>query len=86
MRKSVSLPKVSLIWMFLFLVPIFILVILVFETDSLTKLSVLTIAAFLYITIALLHHHQEKSLRLEVIVEYVLIAILALIVILGILI
>lgn len=44
--------------------------------------KLLAFAALLYLIFALLHHHRDKSLKFEIIIEYVLLAALAFIIIL----
>jgi hypothetical protein len=44
-----------------------------------------TILIMLYLLWAILHHHNDKTLRVEVMVEYVLTALLSLIILYGIL-
>lgn len=47
------------------------------------QLQVIFIAAVLYVSIALIHHYFDKTLTLEVIIEYILIALLVLAVTFG---
>lgn len=49
------------------------------------ELTILVSATILYLAWALAYHHFDKSLTLDVFMEYVLIAILALILLLGVL-
>lgn len=43
--------------------------------------SLIVACLLLYLTFALLHHHFDKSLKLELIIEYVLLGILILIIV-----
>ncbi len=51
----------------------------VFRGQGLIEFEILTGAVILYIGWALIHHHFDKSLTVEVIIEYILIAALILI-------
>lgn len=49
-------------------------------------LNILTIGILIYLVWALVHHRHDKSLTLEVFVEYLLTATLALILLIGVII
>lgn len=54
-----------------------------FQARSELQLQVLIIVGLIYIIGAFIHHHFDKTLTLEVIIEYILIAILALSIVSG---
>ncbi len=48
--------------------------------------EIVVIVSLVYLSYALLHHHKRKNLKLEIFIEYVLIALLILVVLQGLLI
>lgn len=80
---NVNLTKLSLIWVFIVSVPLFTLALFFYRFSPKMQFIVFMTAALLYLAAALLHHFKEKSLTLEVIIEYILIAALALIILQG---
>lgn len=83
MRKAL---KLHLDQFFLPLAIILIGLIFVFQHQNQVQFELMVLATLLYLATALLHHHFDKSLTFEVVIEYILIALFALIVIGGILI
>lgn len=71
--------------MHLLLAPLFVGAMVYFRHSREALIQLLFLAAIFYVIIALLHHHKDKSLTLEVMIEYILIAWLALILSSGIL-
>lgn len=57
-----------------------------FPKNPLLQFQLLMIAVFCYIGLTLTHHYLDKSLTLQTFIEYILIALLALMVLAGILI
>lgn len=74
------LKKINLIWVWLVTVPIFIWGFLFGNLTNPFKFFLLIIAASFYLLMTIVHHYLEKSLNLEIVVEYVLIAILSVII------
>ena len=87
MRKvkilNINLARFNLMWVFIFTIPIFITLFLAYRFSPRYQMAVLVAAAGMYLMIALFHHFREKTLTLEIIIEYVLIAALALIILQG---
>lgn len=73
-------PRFSLMLILVFSSPIFLLAIYYFRDYPTLQFQTLTIAALLYVILALLHHLKAKYLTLEILIEYILIAALALII------
>lgn len=67
-------------WFWIISVPFFIILLLIYRNFYLGQFMILTAATLLYLVFAIVYHLQDKTLRLEVVIEYVLLAILALIV------
>lgn len=86
MKIKYLVKKINLNWLFLITTPIFVLSLLVFRSSSQILLQIMAFAAIVYLTIASLHHLKDKTLTLEIIIEYILIAALALIFLQGLLI
>lgn len=81
---EVTLKKNS-IYFFLFLSLVAALSIFRFSHSPLIQFQILTLLAIAYLSWALLHHLWDKTLSFEVMVEYVLTALLAVIILYGIL-
>lgn len=58
----------------------FIVLLIIFHFSPQTEMAVLTLGALTYVILAFLHHLKERDLSFEVMLEYVLIAILVLII------
>lgn len=80
MRKT-KFIEFNLIWIFVFTVPLFIAGIIVSPYSPQLQFMLLTIASLIYFSLAMIHHHRNKSLKIEIIVEYFLIAMLCLIIV-----
>lgn len=78
--------KIHLDQLFLPVGIVLIGLIFVFRHQNQIQFELVVLATILYLATALLHHHFDKSLTIEVVLEYILIALFALIVIGGILI
>ncbi len=74
------LKKIKLIWMWIIAAPFFIWALLFWNLSSQLKFYLLVIMTLFYLITALLYHYQDKSLVFEIVIEYVLIAILSLII------
>ena len=80
-----SLKKHSVL--VLFLITVFSLIaVFNFRSSPLIQFQILVTLSVCYLGWALLHHNLDKSLTLEVIIEYVLTALLAVVILYGILI
>lgn len=76
--KKITLIKPVKVWMLV--TPIFLLLIFFSRNDHRTLFSVFVLSAAVYLFLAVLHHIQDKTLRLEIVIEYLLIAALGLII------
>jgi hypothetical protein len=65
--------------------PLFISLLIFFRYSPKLQFQILTLAALIYFIFALLHHNKDKTLTWEIIIEYALIAALALIILGGLL-
>lgn len=74
------LKKFSLMWILIISAPIFIWGMYHFRYFPALQFQLLTLAALIYVVLALIHHLRDKYLTLEVVIEYILIAALTLIV------
>lgn len=75
-----STLRFDLFWVLVIFTPLFMGLILAFKYNPVLEFQALALAAFGYLIFAFLHHYKSKTLRLEVMVEYILIAALALII------
>jgi hypothetical protein len=80
MKQKTKLYKFSPMWAFVTSVPFFLLLLYAVRNSSMSVLTVLSIVCIVYLTIALIHHYLDRTLHFEVIVEYVLLALLSLVV------
>lgn len=76
-----KLGQFNLTWIFIILSPLFVALIFIFRHSSSAQFKLLFLAAFLYLALAIGHHYKDKSLTFEILIEYILIALFALIVI-----
>ena len=53
------------------------------DLKTLLKINIVALTSIIYLSMALVHHYKDKTLTLEVIIEYVLIALLAIVVVSG---
>lgn len=81
-RKVISL---NLTWALLLSAPVFIYGLFIHRYSPKNVFAILSLAALLYLLVALSHHLKDRTLTLEVWVEYLLIAALALVIIQGLL-
>ncbi len=68
---------------YLVLSVIFLVFIFLLRDQPKMQFEVVVGAAISYVTVALLHHHIDKSLTLETFIEYILIAALAIVILQG---
>jgi hypothetical protein len=81
MINIVDLKKINLTKLFAVTIPIFIIALYWFRFSANIEFIIFSIATFIYLIMALIHHFREKTFILEIVIEYILIAILALVVI-----
>lgn len=67
--------------LFIITIPLFLIALYWFRFSPITEFVIFSIAAIIYLVMALIHHFRAKTLILEIVIEYILIAILALVVI-----
>ncbi len=72
-------------WIFILTVPIFVAILFFLRFSPTLQFEILVLASTLYLSVALLYHWRDKTLTAEVILEYALIAVLALIIFGGLL-
>ncbi len=72
--------RLNFFWILMALTPVFIGLIVFFRYNPLIEFQILSLASLCYLMSAILHHLKDKTLKLEVMVEYILIAGLVLIV------
>lgn len=83
MKKITVLMKINLIWVVIISAPVFMAALYLFRLSSKLQFQILVLASLVYLITALLHHYKDKTLTLEIIIEYVLIAALALLILQG---
>lgn len=82
MKKIMNfIAKLNLIWTFVGSVPIFIIFLFIFRFSPGIQFIIFFIATCFYLIITLIHHFRQKTLILEIVIEYILIAVLALIIV-----
>lgn len=74
------IKKIDLTWLFLASIPLFLVAFFWFRFAPTTEFIIFSIATAFYLMIALIHHFRHKTLILEIVIEYILIAILALVI------
>ncbi len=79
--KTVNLKKLTLFG--LFLLTFLVIIIFHFQETILDQFRFLVLMAVVYLIWAISHHLTDKSLKLEVAVEYLLIALLVFIILSG---
>ncbi|KKQ67280.1 MAG: hypothetical protein US86_C0001G0207 [Candidatus Daviesbacteria bacterium GW2011_GWA2_38_24] len=75
--------KLDLMHLFLVFSIIAFAALLIFKQNTLLKINIVALTSIIYLSMALVHHYKDKTLTLEVIIEYVLIALLAIVVVSG---
>lgn len=75
--------KFNLLWIFVATAPLFLFGLFAFPYSLEARFKILLIAALFYLALALMHHQKDKTLTFEIIIEYILIAALALVVLQG---
>lgn len=80
------IKKISPIWILILSTPIFIGLLIISRFSKNMQFQVLLVISVVYVSIAVLHHFQDKTLTMEIIIEYILIAVLALLLLQGLLI
>lgn len=67
----------------IFATPLFIFALFFFRSSSFWQFRILMVAAVSYLLAAFLHHKNDKTMTLEIMIEYILIAALVLIIAQG---
>jgi hypothetical protein len=75
--------KLELIHIFIPLAVIFIFLSFILPKNPLMQLQLLILFGLLYFMTVFVHHNFDKSLTFEIMAEYILVAILAIVIILG---
>lgn len=75
--------KFSYTWLIVITVPVFLVAMFVFRSSSAIQFKAILILVTVYLIGAIVHHWQDKSLTLEMLLEYVLIAGLVLLILQG---
>lgn len=78
--------KINVMWVLILSVPLFMGLLIIFRFSPERQLQILLAASIVYVLTATLHHFQDKTLTMEIIIEYILIAVLALLLLQGLLI
>ncbi|MCL5785014.1 MAG: hypothetical protein M1142_06720 [Patescibacteria group bacterium] len=81
--KTIKIKKINLIWILAASTPLFIISLFVYRFSRVLQMRILGLAAVVYLGAALLHHYKDRTLTLEIAIEYILIAALALIILQG---
>lgn len=72
--------KFNFIWLLFFAAPLLTVALFIFRNSSGIQFKILILAALLYLAATTLHHMKDKTLTFEILIEYILIAALALII------
>lgn len=75
--------KINLIWALALSTPIFLVLLFIFRFSPATQFQIFVLATLVYLAVTLIHHYKDKTLALEIIIEYILIAALALLILQG---
>ncbi len=79
--KTIKKHSFSLIYLPIALV--FLVIMFYFKEDPKIQIQIVVASAVLYVAMALAHHKFDKSLTFEIIVEYILLALLVVILLSG---
>lgn len=83
--KKPALVRINILWLLVFFTPLFAAGIIYFKSNKSIQIEILTMSAIVYVSVAILHHWRDKTLTREIVAEYVLLAVLALIIVLSLL-
>lgn len=83
MKKVRIFRSFSYTLFFYLSLPFLMLLVLGYKFSSKLIFLTLCLSAIIYLVTAILHHLKDKSLNLEIIIEYFLIAFLALVILQG---
>jgi len=75
-----TINNIKPIWIFILSTPLFVVSLIIFRFSSRLEFETLSLAVLTYLAAAFLHHLKEKTLNAEVVIEYILLAALALII------
>lgn len=73
--------KFNFVWLLIFITPLLLTALFVSRNSSGTQFKIIILAALLYLATTTFHHMKDKTLTFEIMVEYILIAALALVII-----
>ena len=73
--------KIDLPWLLIIAAPIFAAILWVNRSTPNFNFKLVMVVVLLYLAVAYIHHRRDKTLTWEIIIEYILIAALALIMI-----
>lgn len=72
--------KIDLPWLLVLAIPLFTIILWINRLTPDFNFKLVAVAALLYLAVAFIHHRRDKTLTLEIIIEYILIAALVLII------
>lgn len=75
--------RISFSLIFVTFLPIFVAALSYFYGLTKVQFGVVVMAALLYLILAMLHHYRDKTLTFDTMVEYVIVAIVIFIVLVG---
>lgn len=78
--KNLGLKRLNFVWLLIFITPLLLTILVAFRNSSGTQFRILILAALLYLTATTFHHMKDKTLTFEILIEYILIAALALVI------
>lgn len=73
----------SIVHLYIILAALLLVGLIAFNNQSMLQFEIIILAAITYVTLALAHHHFDKSLTLETFIEYILIALFIVIIVQG---
>lgn len=83
---NLQFTKISVMWILILSIPFFMGLLIIFRFSPERQMQIFISASIVYVFTAILHHFQDKTLTMEIIIEYILIAVLALLLLQGLLI
>lgn len=78
--KNLRFKTFGAVWLLILAVPLLLAAMVVSRNSLDMQFKILLLAALLYLAVATFHHLKDKTLTFEIIIEYILIAALALII------
>ncbi|MFH0937203.1 MAG: hypothetical protein V1808_02835 [Candidatus Daviesbacteria bacterium] len=77
------LRNLNIFLVLVLITPILIIILFLLRFTPQAQFQILLVSALIYLSLAILHHYKDRTLTLEIIIEYILIAILALLILQG---